>query len=263
MTISQDSQKTANNNKRRQRQYFGVAIALILLVLCVVAIPLYYYHISSTDPVVPIYMFHRIDKNPRDIWTIKPERLEARLQQLKEEGYTSILPSDITAYYETKKPLPKKPMIITFDDGCKCVELAEPILKKYGFRGVVYLITGKTAEIEKERQTFEGWPCLTWPEVREMRARGTFVFGGHGHTHQPLDNGVDQAREINTCFSEIVNKGGFVPDSFCYPFGAYTPLTVKLVKEAGFTTAMTVYDKPAKLTRKLNLFKLPRVWVRG
>jgi len=59
-----------------------------------------------------------------------------------------------------------------------------------------------------------------------------------------------------------VKKGGFKPDSFCYPYGAYNRTTVEAVKKAGFTTVMTCGEDWAD-SRNSKLLKLQRLWVRG
>ena len=215
----------------------------------------------KASPGVPIaiLMYHRIGDAPDDLWTVSPSDFEAQIQYLKQQHYESILPQDLV----DGKALPAKPVILTFDDGYLSVKTyAEPLLQKYGFRGVAYLITRYVADDEAGRFRTEGNDRLTWPEVREIRARGTIVFGGHSHTHPRLDQMKDPFPEIETCFQEIVKKGGFKPDSFCYPYGAYNRTTVEAVKKAGFTTAMTCGEDWAD-SRNSKLLKLQRLWVRG
>jgi peptidoglycan/xylan/chitin deacetylase (PgdA/CDA1 family) len=214
---------------------------------------------ASPGVRIPILMYHRIGDAPDDFWTVSPSDFEAQLQYLKMQGYESILPRDLADGNE----LPAKPVIITFDDGYLSLKThVEPVLEKYGFRGVVYLVTRFVTDDEARPLRIDGNDCLTWPEVRELRARGTLVFGAHSHTHLRLDKMADPFPEIETCFQEMVKKGGFKPDSFCYPFGGYNPATVQAVKKAGFTTAMTCGEDWAD-TRNLKPLKLPRLWVRG
>ena len=95
-----------------------------------------------------------------------------------------------------------------------------------------------------------------------MRERGTFVFGGHSQSHVALDKSPDAEREISECRRLLVERGGFTPDSFCFPYGTCNDDVVRIVRENGFTTAMTAFDRAAKIGRRTNLLRLPRLWVR-
>jgi peptidoglycan/xylan/chitin deacetylase (PgdA/CDA1 family) len=219
---------------------------------------------ARREVAVPILMYHRIDAAMTNEWTVSRDAFEGQLSALRAAGYTSVLPSDLPDIAAGKKPAPAKPIVITFDDGfLSAMTEAEPLLKKYGFRAIDYVITDRVADDEKHRKSFEGAQCLTWPEIRAMRERGTFVFGGHSHTHIALDKSRDAAREISECKRLLVERGGFTSDSFCYPYGTCNDEVVRLVRDNGFTTAMTAFDRIAKIGPRTNLLRLPRLWIRG
>jgi peptidoglycan/xylan/chitin deacetylase (PgdA/CDA1 family) len=214
---------------------------------------------ASPGVQIPILMYHQVGDATDDFWTVPADEFEAQLRILKERGYETILPKDLA----NGSPLPANPLILTFDDGTVSLKThVEPLLKKYGFRGVSYLITSLVGEDEAHRMQNEGYDCLTWPEVREMQARGTIVFGGHSHHHVRLSELPAARPEAETCFREMQNKGGMTPDSFCYPYGDYDNKTVEAVRDAGFTTAVTCGEHWAD-SRNSKLLKLPRLWIRG
>ena len=213
---------------------------------------------------VPILMYHRIGNEGEDIWWVRVEDFEAHLRFLREQGYRSILPSDLVAHRRWGKPLPPKPIVLTFDDGyLNSLQNAEPLLKKYGFRGIVYLVTGKIADDARDRQAMEGTPLLTWPEVRAMRRRGTLTFGGHTRSHANLAALPDPYPEIRGCYTDIRRKGGFRPDAFCYPNGEYRPETLRAVRRAGFTTAVTCHADFVETGCPIPFLELPRASVYG
>ncbi len=214
---------------------------------------------------VPILMYHKIGDGEDSVWWVTTADFESQLRDLKEQGYRSILPADLVAHRRWGKWLPRKPVIITFDDGyLNCMENAEPLLRKYGFRGVCYLITGQISETPETRRTYEGASILSWPEVRAMHERGTVAFGGHTRNHANLRGMEDPYPEARACYDDLRNIGGFEPAGFCYPFGQYhEERTPPAVERAGFTTAVTCDDGVAITGTGLKLMLLPRVSVIG
>ena len=213
---------------------------------------------------VPILMYHKIGDGSDSPWWVTAADFEAHLQSLKEQGYRSVFPSDLVAHRTWGWPLPAKPVIITFDDGyLNTVTGAEPLLRKYGFRAVCYLITGQISDTPDTRRSCEGAPMLSWPEVRAAQRRGTLRFGGHTRSHANLMAMNDPRGEVEACYRDIRKQGGFKPEGFCYPFGQLKPGTPPVVAKAGFTTAVTCDDGVAATTPELDLLKLPRVAIMG
>jgi hypothetical protein len=211
-------------------------------------------------------MYHHIGTMKADVWTVSPQDFEIQMQQLKDNGYNTILPSDLIEYLHRRRSLPQKPVIITFDDGSLSLkDIVYPILKKHGFQAIAYLVTSATSDSSGERGKVDGQPCLTWPEVRHLHQDGTFAFGGHTRHHDRRILATNSAVEVETCCRDIAQKGGFEPDSFCYAHneGAGDKKVEECVRKAGFTTAMTCTEGRANIRKKTNMFRLRRLWIRG
>lgn len=225
---------------------------------------LWWLYQQNRNHSVPILMYHRIGDEGNSVWWVHLVDFENHLKFLRQQGYKSILPSDLVAHRRWGKPLPQKPIIFTFDDGYQNSLLnAEPVLKKYGFRGIVYLVTGKVADTPAERKQMEGTPVLIWPEVKEMQKRGTLTFGGHTRSHANLAAINDPYPEIRGCFTDIKKKGGFIPAGFCYPNGEYHAKTLPDVKRAGFKTAVTCKGGFFETRHAGSFLELPRISVYG
>ena len=219
---------------------------------------------SRRTRAVPILMYHKIGAVAANAWWVPTDVFERQLRDLRNQGYSTVLPDDIVKHRKTGKRLPPMPVMITFDDGYRdSLAIAEPLLKKYGFHAVVYLITDTVAETPEARRQYEGVDVLTWPEIKAMQKRGTFVFGGHGHRHQNLAAMDDPYPDIRECYLRLRRHGIRQPFSFCYPYGQYNARTIAAVKRTGFRSAMACEDRVALTGKAMNLLALPRVSVMG
>ncbi len=100
---------------------------------------------SEFGTVLPVLMYHHVGKalpgtNP-DL-TVSPAQFERQLRWLKSRGYTSILSTDWLNYVTHGNALPKRPLLLTFDDAyADLAEYCFPLLEKYGFTAVVFVPT--------------------------------------------------------------------------------------------------------------------------
>ena len=245
---------------RRVRCWWTAGATLVALLLVAV----WFMVGPPTWRTVPIYMFHRLDAHARDMWTLTPADFERRIEALRAAGYTSVTPAEIVRHLRFGAQLPRKACVITFDDGnASVLRDAAPILERHGFRAVVYLVTDGLSESGAARGEIEGAPALTWSEVRSMQAGGRFVFGGHSVHHVHLDHCADPEAEIRGCAEAIARHTGVRPDSFAYPYGAASGQAAirRLIRASGYTSAMTVNDRPTRLRRlATDPLRLPRIW---
>ena len=87
-----------------------------------------YYHFYDR---VPILMYHRIASVPGDRNALPGEKFEEQMRYLEENGFHSITVEELQAHFLHGKRLPKKPVVLTFDDGYEDnFSAALPILKK-------------------------------------------------------------------------------------------------------------------------------------
>lgn len=250
---------------KRARKYTLIAVGILLLAF-VIALGLSMQRLreSHRTRAVPILMYHKIGAVTANAWWVPTGVFERQLRALRNQGYSTVLPEDIVGHRKAGKRLPTKSVMITFDDGYRdSLAKAEPLLKQYGFRAVVYLITDTVAETPEARRQYEGVDVLTWPEIKAMQKRGTFVFGGHGHRHQNLAAVGDPYADIRECYLQLRRQGIRQPFSFCYPHGQYNARTIAAVKRAGFRSAMACEDRVALTGKAMNLLALPRVSVMG
>jgi peptidoglycan/xylan/chitin deacetylase (PgdA/CDA1 family) len=206
-------------------------------------------------------MYHYISPVPpsasrlrRDL-TVPPDRFEAHLQFLRDAGYTTISLEDLYWYLMTGRPLPDKPIILTFDDAYRDnYEIAFPLLKKYGFKATFLAITD-----------FIDWGYeryVTWEQLREMQQAGMEI-GAHSRDHPDL-----RGRDTDFLVWQILGPReaieahvGVRPRFFSYPSGAYDENVIAVLRSAHYWGAVTTHQ--GTLQSSDRPFELRRIRVRG
>ncbi|MFH0710181.1 MAG: poly-beta-1,6-N-acetyl-D-glucosamine N-deacetylase PgaB [Pseudomonadota bacterium] len=119
-------------------------------------------------------------------YAVTPAHFEEQIRWLAESGYHFISVDDIVNYRQTKKSLPSKAVLITFDDGYSSVYAnAFPIIKKYKIPVVIALV-GSWLQA-KEKVDFDGQliareKFLSQEELKEMVSSGLVEIASHTHS---------------------------------------------------------------------------------
>jgi len=91
---------------------------------------------------VPVLMYHHVSSHKGALVTITPENFESHARFLADEGYKTLTLDEFAAFKKGRLELPKKSVLITFDDGwIDNYLVAYPILKKYSLRATIFVIT--------------------------------------------------------------------------------------------------------------------------
>jgi peptidoglycan/xylan/chitin deacetylase (PgdA/CDA1 family) len=206
------------------------------------------------QPSIPILMYHRVSPlrvAGLDAMTVSPRAFDRQLRLIREEGFTPVTMGEVAASLRGSsaptglgaKPLPTKPLAITFDDGfADFCEHAMPCLTAHGCSATLFLTTGFVGGRSAWLQGPAGeLPMLTWETVAEVDRAGIEI-GGHTMTHPALDAlPPDRAMsEIRRSKTVIEDRLGRAVRSFAYPFGYYDRRVRSLVAQAGFETACAV-----------------------
>jgi peptidoglycan/xylan/chitin deacetylase (PgdA/CDA1 family) len=205
---------------------------------------------------VPILMYHYIEhvKDVRDTFRQKldiyPEILDLQLKTLSEAGFTFLTMSQVGEVLDGKASLPEKPIVLTFDDGYRDFYTdAFPVLEKYHVKSTAYIISG-----------FLGKPnYMTVNQVKDIARSGIVEVAAHTEHHIDL-----QHASLTKATQEIVGSKQALEQlisspvvSFAYPGGRFNPSTVDVVKQAGFTTAVsTLPGSEVAIQNRFILFRL-------
>jgi len=180
---------------------------------------------------------------------VSPQLFERQLHWLSAQGWHSFTVSELLAQTDT---LPEKSFAITFDDGYADNLLrALPLLKKYQCKATLYLVVDRfdrdwsmqrkkhhdEAELKREAK-------LTDQQVQELLDSGCIELGSHSMTHANFLHIEPEAvrRELVESKHALEERFGISIASFAYPFGLYHPQQVELVKQAGYSSAVTTRE---------------------
>ena len=182
----------------------------------------------------PILEYHMVKDKVADDeydYAVPVEDFKAQLDYLKAEGYETITLQDYMRARKGTYTLPKKPIVLTFDDGYddNYTNLL-PLLEERGMKGTVYMVTNDIGR--------PGY--LTWEQLRDMQNRG-IELGSHTANHQPLTELSGQMRQDELKLSKLLMEWNGLKTiyAFSYPNGAYDDELPKLLKENEYLTAVT------------------------
>lgn len=191
---------------------------------------------------VPILMYHRIAVLAGDEpavtvgLTVDPGEFTLEMQWLKDNGFTSITQMQLYEALELGKPLPAKPVLITFDDGYRGIATtAAPIMTRVGMVGTAYVITDRIAQLKKTAPTW-----MTWPQLRTLEQRG-WDIGSHTVSHTEIPHMSTEAalKTLRGSRLALEKHLGHPVQWFCYPAGSVNAAAVADVKQAGYVLATT------------------------
>lgn len=196
---------------------------------------------------IPILMYHSIDDDVADgyrRWAVSPQRFAQHMSVFAKDGYSLFTISALVDLLDAGSPLPERPAAITFDDGLSdFLTGAAPILERFDFNATLYVVAGLVG-------SKSGWltplgegqrPMLRSHEVLDLYGSGIEI-GAHSMSHPQLDLlGTSAAdEEIRTSRKILEDMIGAPVRSFAYPHGYASRTTRRLVREAGYSSAVRV-----------------------
>lgn len=209
--------------------------------------------LKHNDQGIPVIMYHSIKYEKNNCVRLPKENFEKQMKYLKDNNYTTLTLDELYDFFEKNIPVPKKSVVLTFDDGYKDnYDTAYPILKKYGFKATVFVITNCIGTGE----------YLTEEELKEMDQNG-FDVESHTANHETLtklsyDKQYDTISQSKERLEKLLNKK---VKYIAYPCGKYNNNTVKAVKNAGYKMALSTDGRWAD--KSDGIFTLDRVFISG
>ncbi len=242
--------------------YFFFGIVAFCLTVSIVFKPSI-LAVNDTSESFAIVMYHHISNNPKltGDYVVTPTELENDFKYLKDRGYKTLSVRDLYSIDKGEMFLPPKSIMITFDDGQESFyEYAFPLLKKYGFCAVLSVIGKYSEQFSAVEDHNVDYSHITFKQIKELLASGIVEIGSHTYDmHSNLKGdrkGVAQGKyesddmykkaletDINM-FNDLFEKNvEFIPNIFTYPFGVHSEKTKEIIKQNGYFSAFTCYEK--------------------
>jgi peptidoglycan/xylan/chitin deacetylase (PgdA/CDA1 family) len=201
---------------------------------------------------IPVLMYHSIDYEKGNELRIPKDIFEKHMKYLKDNKYTTLTMNEFYSFVKNNKPVPKKSVLITFDDGYRDNYInAYPILKKFDFKATIFVIT---STVDKDSH------YLSSKEIKEMVDNGIDIES-HTVNHDKLeglsyDDQVKTLKASKQFLEKVMNKK---VDYIAYPYGSYNDNTEKAAEACGYKMAFTTQSGWAN--KNQGIYKLHRVYI--
>jgi peptidoglycan/xylan/chitin deacetylase (PgdA/CDA1 family) len=219
---------------------------------------------------IPVLMYHKIpDQNiqSRHRIFVSKDNFRKHLRFFRKRGLTSLTFQDLVQFWTGKRPyqeFPKKPLILTFDDGYEDnLKNAQAPLKEFGFRATIFLLANHSiVENTWDADTGEEPSKLMTLSEKQQLDSKVWEIGSHGFNHLHLPQVPEPAaiREMQESKLSLKRDLQQPVYSFAYPFGSTNAHIASLAREAGYKFAVNtdqgglhLADQPHSIFR-VNIF---------
>jgi peptidoglycan/xylan/chitin deacetylase (PgdA/CDA1 family) len=226
-------------------------------IICLVLSILFYFWSSAvladSRVSVPILTYHNFNPTVPGSMSITPEKFAAQLKWLRENGYTVIPLKDLVSYLQGKNiTLPRKPVVITADDGWESVyTYMFPLVRQYHIPVTLFIYPLTISH---------GAHAMTWNQLKELQQTGLFDIQGHTYWHP---NFKQEKRHLSAeeyqklvhvqlyNSKEILEKKLGTPITLlAWPFGIYDNYLEQEAAKAGYDMAFSIDDRQANRSEK-------------
>jgi peptidoglycan/xylan/chitin deacetylase (PgdA/CDA1 family) len=210
---------------------------------------------------IPVLMYHQVVQKAPAVSKfnlhVTREDLDRQLRFLKDRGFETVTFGDLMT-----KRLPRKPILLTFDDGYEDnYKDLLPLLREHRMKAVIYILGDRKVTTNFwDTPKGEAEHSLLKPaQIREMAQSGLVEFGSHSMRHSRLTllKPAEVEREVagsKKALEDFLKKPVV---SFAYPYGFVDQEIKESVRRAGYTFGIAVNGGPTRFGD--DLFEVRRV----
>jgi peptidoglycan/xylan/chitin deacetylase (PgdA/CDA1 family) len=186
-------------------------------------LPILMYHYVRTVAIGQDLLGFRLSVTPADF--------QAQMDALAAGSYHPVDFADVRAYFGGSRPLPKRPVVITLDDGYQDLfTTAFPILQAHHFKAVAYIVSG-----------FVGRAAYVNSDEIVQMDRAGIQIAAHTVDHPNLARS-----SIGSIMHQLVDSKAWLERlvghpvlDMAYPSGQFNAQVIGAVQLAGYDTAVT------------------------
>ncbi|HIT86170.1 MAG TPA: polysaccharide deacetylase family protein [Candidatus Ornithomonoglobus intestinigallinarum] len=224
---------------------------------------------------LPVIMYHSIlkDRARSGKYVITPDTLDKDIKYLHEKGCTTVSAAQVIDFAENGTPLPDKPVMLTFDDGCtNNLFYAVPILKDNNARGIFAVVGAYTDEYTASGDTNPNYGYMRWEDVYELYVSENCEVANHSYDFHKSAGGrrgaLRKPGESDAVYRKVFEEDtrrmqeackrscGFYPVVYAYPYGLYSEESVEILRELGFKMTFSCEEGINTVTRDRRCLEL-------
>lgn len=238
---------------------------------------------------IPAVAYHDIvPARNSDPYAITVDEFAQQLAYLKRAGYEPISLKQLDAARRGLRPLPPKPILLTFDDALRSFDVhARPLLERYGYPAIISIVTRWADAGRVNADGHTGVP-MDWDALRLLARSPRIEFISHSDdlhhgiaadahgtqaaaatarafdTMQGLESDSARAarvsKDIVRSAARIKEELGTNPIAIAWPYGEYDATLVAAAAAAGMNYHLTLDDAPTTLATlpQINRFTMQR-----
>jgi peptidoglycan/xylan/chitin deacetylase (PgdA/CDA1 family) len=203
---------------------------------------------------LPILMYHAVEVGPPSGYgyAVPAGQFERQLETIRRARFETISLGQLFDGLDGKAPLPRRPIVLTFDDAYRNVyQVAWPLMRERAMTGTLFVVAdhvGGSNEWDQEK----GMPRLELMDAAELEemARSGWELGSHGCRHCELTkaNENQQRDEVFRSKSQLESRLGITPEFYAYPYGSHTQAAKRMLGDAGYRGACSMFSTAPSVT---------------
>jgi peptidoglycan/xylan/chitin deacetylase (PgdA/CDA1 family) len=225
-----------------------IEILVVSVLMIAFILTIHYSFLIPAKRGLPVLMYHKILPDLQNGLTVSTDQFDLQLMYLKEKGYRVIGFKTLKVLMKDGAPLPKKTVILTFDDAfLNFREYALPLLKKYNFTATVFVpvaFIGQTNIWDKGND-----PIMSGSDLRRLALNEDIEIGLHSFLHRSYGDlaTADMGEDLENCRKTLDFYGIPITQVLAYPYGGYPKKDqalkeqmISLFKQSGLDFALRI-----------------------
>lgn len=254
-----------DNNNETKPSIIKRTINYIIIFLILIAISLFSYLYIFQEEQVAVLTYHDIVNNIEDpalSINITEKKFEEQIKWLYKHNYKTITMDEFYEWKNNNKILPRKSILITFDDGWKSFyNKAMPILEKYNMKASVFIIWSYSSDNNNK-------VYINLDEIKDIEENHKNIeILSHSYNLHIRENAESNNYDLYN--QDIKKVSSYYPKAeyYAYPFGYRNNNYIKALKDNNYKLAFTFgpYDFARKEDNnyeinRLGLFESTKDW---
>ena len=201
-----------------------------------------------------IFVYHRFGDERHKSTNTTLQELEKEFEYFKTNNYKVVTVSQIAQKIKNGEDIPENWVAFSIDDAYKSFYTnALNIFKKYNYPFTLFVYVEST---QKKYPDF-----MTWEEIKETSKYGEIALHSYGHKHLTKLSNEEIFDDTKKAYDMFVEKLGFKPLGYTYPFGEYDERVKDVIKKFNFEYIAN--QNNGSVNSKSDIFDINRVALVG